>query len=71
MLRRLLLVTLAALALPARAQEACSALSETTFVRLTMKYIYFWNKEMADRDPALYDSAQEYLEAVRYRPLDD
>jgi len=35
-----------------------------------MKYIYFWNREMTDRAPALFDSAQEYLDAVRYRPLD-
>jgi C-terminal processing protease CtpA/Prc len=70
MRRGALLAALLALAPGARAQESCSALSQTTFVRLAMKYIYFWNREMPDRAPALFDSAQEYLEAVRYRPLD-
>jgi C-terminal processing protease CtpA/Prc len=66
---RALTALLLALAAPAHAQE-CSTLSQTTFVRLAMKYIYFWNRELPDRAPALYDSAQDYLEAVRYRPLD-
>jgi C-terminal processing protease CtpA/Prc len=70
-MRRLtVLAALLLAALPARAQESCSALEQTTFVRLSMKYIYFWNKEMADRAPALFDSAESYLEAIRYRPLD-
>lgn len=70
---RPLLIALAAVCAPAQpalAEPTCSTLSQTTFVRLAMKYIYFWNKEMPDRAPALFDSAQAYLEAVRVRPLD-
>jgi len=64
------LAALGALAPPALAQTTCTTLSETTFVRLAMKYIYFWNREMPDRAPALFDSPEAYLEAVRFRPRD-
>jgi carboxyl-terminal processing protease len=57
-------------AAPARAQSDCSVLGETTFVRDTLQEFYLWYRELPDLDPALYDSPEAYLEAVRYRPLD-
>ena len=35
-----------------------------------MSDIYLWYQHLPDVDPARYDSPEEYLEAVRYRPLD-
>lgn len=48
----------------------CTTLGQTTFVRDTLQDIYFWYKELPALDPALSDSPEAYLEAVRYKPLD-
>lgn len=56
---------------PARAQSSCTTLGQVEFVRLSMRYIYFWNREMADIPAAGFDSPETYLEAVRVRPLDN
>lgn len=73
-LRRSLLplVLAAALLAPeAAAQTAtCTVTGQTLFVRNTLQDIYLWYRELPDPDPALFDSPEAYLEAVRYRPLD-
>ncbi len=56
---------------PARAQTDCSTLGQNTFVRDTLFDIYFWYRELPSTDPALFDSPEAYLEAVRFRPLDE
>ena len=56
---------------PARAQTDCSTLGQNGFVRDTLFDIYFWYRELPSTDPALFDSPEAYLEAVRFRPLDE
>ena len=56
---------------PAFAQSgACSALAKTTFVRDTLDELYLWYRELPELDPARVATPEDYLEAVRYRPLD-
>lgn len=55
----------------AQDQAPWSVLDENTFVRDTLREYYLWYTELPDLDPALYDSPQAYLEAVRFRPIDD
>lgn len=54
----------------ALAQSDCSILGQNTFVRDTLFDIYFWYRELPSTDPALFDSPEAYLEAVRFRPRD-
>jgi C-terminal processing protease CtpA/Prc len=56
---------------PASAQSQCSIVGQNTFVRDRLRDIYLWYHELPDLDPALYDSPEAYLEAVRFRPLDN
>ena len=51
-------------------QSDCSILGQNTFVRDTLFDIYFWYRELPSTDPALFDSPEAYLEAVRFRPRD-
>jgi carboxyl-terminal processing protease len=53
------------------AQSQCSVLDETTFVKSTLDEYYLWYRELPDLDPALYDSPEAYLDAVRVRPRDE
>lgn len=73
--RRALLSLVAALAgvapLHAQASQDCSVLGENTFVRDTLDDIYLWYRQLPALSPALYPSPEAYLEAVRYRPIDD
>ena len=66
----LCVAALLAAPLSASAQSVCTALDETTFVHDALQDIYFWYRELPDLNPALYETPEEYLEAVRYRPLD-
>jgi carboxyl-terminal processing protease len=52
-----------------RAQD-CSLLGQNAFVRDVMDEYYLWYRELPSLDPALFDSPEAYLEALRYRPLD-
>jgi C-terminal processing protease CtpA/Prc len=52
------------------AASSCSTLGQVTFVRTTLRDIYFWYQFLPDPDPAGFSSPEAYLEAVRYRPLD-
>jgi C-terminal processing protease CtpA/Prc len=67
-----LLVGLLAVAAAPRsfAQEACDALGQTSFVRDVLDDIYLWYRELPVLDPALFDTPEAYLDAVRFRPLD-
>jgi len=51
--------------------DDCSVLGMNTFVRDTLDEFYFWYRELPDANPALYDSPEAYLEAVRFRPVDN
>jgi C-terminal processing protease CtpA/Prc len=55
----------------AEAQGQCSVLDQNVFVRDTLREIYLWYQELPDLDPALYSSPEAYLDAVRFRPLDE
>jgi hypothetical protein len=54
----------------ADATSSCSTLGQCSFVRDTLRDIYFWYRELPDPDPGGFSSPEAYLEAVRYRPLD-
>jgi carboxyl-terminal processing protease len=67
-----LIVTCAAPS-PARAQSApasCSTAGKNLYVRDVMTDIYLWYADMPKVDPTSFASPEEYLEAVRRRPLD-
>jgi len=63
----------AALALPAavQAQTDCTIPGQNLFVRNTLQDIYLWYRELPDPNTALFDSPEAYLDAVRFRPLDE
>jgi carboxyl-terminal processing protease len=69
---RLLALLLIAVAVPAaaRAQTDCTIPGQNLFVRNTLQDIYLWYRELPDPNPALFDSPEAYLDAVRFRPLD-
>jgi carboxyl-terminal processing protease len=55
----------------ARAQLAdCSTVSQNLFVRDLFSDLYYWYEHIPDVDAAQFGSPEEYLEAIRYRPLD-
>ena len=64
------LLALAAAAGPVRAQTDCTLPGQNTFVRNTLQDMYYWYRELPDPNPALFDTPEAYLEAVRYRALD-
>lgn len=56
---------------PAAAQApSCTATGQSIFVRDTMQELYLWYRDVPDADPARYATPEQYLEAVRLRPLD-
>jgi carboxyl-terminal processing protease len=60
-------------AAPAAAQfsfGACTPTAKNVFVRDTMTNLYLWYDQIPSVDPARYSTPEEYLEAIRYRPLD-
>jgi len=66
----LVVILLIASAFPAAAQD-CSVIGQNTFVRDTLEDFYLWYRELPDADPALFDSPEAFLEAVRFRPIDN
>lgn len=58
------------LPLPTASTSSCSTPAQVTFVRDTLRDIYFWYKDLPNPDPASFSSPEAYLEAVRYKPLD-
>ncbi|MGH9332403.1 MAG: S41 family peptidase [Vicinamibacteria bacterium] len=66
-----ILVALAAGVGRVEAQMQCSVLDQNTFVRDTLREMYLWYDRLPDLDPALVDSPEGYLDAVRLRPEDE
>ena len=57
---------------PADAQPRnCSITGQNLYVRDVLQELYYWYQFLPDPDPARFSSPEAYLEAVRYRPLDD
>lgn len=50
--------------------STCSTLGQVQTVRSTLRDWYLWYQQLPDPDPAGFSSPEQYLEAVRYRPLD-
>jgi carboxyl-terminal processing protease len=50
----------------------CSTTSQNLWVRDQLNRYYYWYQHLpADANPASFNSPEEYLEAVRYRPIDN
>ncbi len=56
---------------PTVAGGECSTSGQVGFVRTTMQDIYLWYRELPDPDPAGFNSPEAYLDAVRFRPIDN
>lgn len=50
--------------------QDCSIPGQNAIVRDILFEFYLWYRELPSLDPALFDSPQAYLDAVRFRPLD-
>src|SRR5262245_17751794 len=50
---------------------SCTTTGKNLFVRDVLTDIYYWYNELPGLNPVSYPSPEEYLEAVRFRPLDD
>ena len=60
-------------AIDARAQTpaSCTAPGKNLYVRDRMTDIYFWYREIPSLDPVSFDSPEAYLDAIRFRPIDN
>ena len=70
------LVAVTGLVLPASGEAQsgprnCTTLSQTLFVRDVLDEYYLWYQELPRLNPANFASPEAYLQAVRYRPLDE
>lgn len=62
------------MAAPATAQwrvRSCTTAGKNLFVRDVLQDLYFWYDLLPDPNPVAFSSPEAYLEAVRYRPLDE
>ena len=50
---------------------SCDVPAQNLYVRDVMTDIYFWYQQIPDVDPVGFGSPADYLEAIRYRPLDE
>ncbi|MEQ1759710.1 MAG: S41 family peptidase [Vicinamibacterales bacterium] len=48
----------------------CSIAEQSLFVRDVMSEIYLWYQQIPALDPTTFPSPADYLEAIRYRPID-
>lgn len=55
----------------AQYHRPCTTVRQNLSVRDVMQDLYFWYRAIPAIDPARYDSPEAYLEAIRYRPLDE
>ena len=55
----------------AAAQNCATIVGQNTFVADVLDSFYLWYGELPLTNPANYDSPEQYLEAVRFRPIDD
>jgi carboxyl-terminal processing protease len=52
--------------------RSCSTTSQNTFVRDQLNIAYYWNQFLsANVNPASFTTPEAYLEAVRFRPIDN
>jgi C-terminal peptidase prc len=61
-------------AMPALAQSGpriCTPTSQNIFVRDVLDEYYYWYQELPRLNPSNYASPEAYLDAARYRPLDE
>lgn len=49
----------------------CSVSSQNLWVRTQLNTYYYWYQELPDLNPVNYASPEAYLEAARYRPIDN
>ena len=61
----------AGVALAQTMPQACSVVGQNTLVANVMRKAYLWHHEMPKANPASFSSPESYLEAVRFRPLDE
>jgi hypothetical protein len=55
---------------PTRAGTSdCSTKGQVTFVRDALQAWYYWYKELSDPDAGSFASPEDYLEAVRFKPI--
>lgn len=54
----------------ARAQSACSVPLQNLYVRDVMADLYLWYHAIPDVDPTAFASPENYLDAIRFLPLD-
>lgn len=67
----LVLVLLAVVGrVPAAAQSACPVPIQNLYVRNVMADLYLWYRAIPDVDPTGFASPEEYLDAIRFLPLD-
>jgi C-terminal peptidase prc len=62
------------LPVPVAAQSGprnCTTLSQTLFVRDVLDEYYYWYQDLPRLNPANFASPEAYLDAVRFRPLDE
>ena len=69
-----LIVVVAAMAPPAASAQSqmvnCTTAGKNLYVRDVLTDLYYWYQFLPNVDPARLNSPEEYLEAVRYQPLD-
>lgn len=63
-------LALVALSASAARGQDCSVRGQNAFVAAVLQEYYLWYRELPSTDPSLFDSPEAYLDAVRYRPLD-
>src|SRR5687767_9851090 len=73
---RILLVALLACGFAARVEAqtgpaSCTVSGKNLYVRDVMTDIYYWYQHMPTVNPVRFASPEAYLEAIRYRPLDE
>jgi C-terminal peptidase prc len=65
-----LVISIASTAAAQSAPTSCTTAGQNVYVRDVMSDIYFWYREIPDLDPVKFDSPEQYLDAIRYLPLD-
>jgi carboxyl-terminal processing protease len=55
----------------AQAPASCSPAGKNLYVRDRMTDIYFWYRELPTLDPVSFDTPEAYLDAIRFRPIDN
>lgn len=57
---------------PAAAQpRSCAVANQNLYVRDVFQEIYYWYQNIPNVDPTRYDSPEAYVEAIKFRPLDE